>query len=267
MNITIKPWLKVAAAAAVTAGVLGLGSTSAMAANKTVKVATDASFVPFESIDPKTHESVGYDIDMIKAIGKRAGFDVKFKLMDFNGVIPALQSHSVDMAIAGITITKERAKAVDFSDPYYDSGLKLAVMKDNDSIKTIDDLKGKKVSTKIGSTSYDFLKKNVPDIGKIKPYPGTAEMYMALTTGNVDAAFYDVPNVLYFIKTKAPDKVKAVGPLYEGQQYGIAFPKGSDLRAQVNKALADMKEDGTFAKIYKKWFDAEPPKDLLETDS
>ncbi len=236
---------------------------TALAAEKTVTVATDPSFVPFESLDTKTHQHVGYDMDIIRAIGKRAGFKVKLRPMDFNGIIPALQAGSVGMAIAAITITKQRAKKVDFSDPYYDSGLKLAVRAGNDSIKTIKDLKGKSVSTKIGSTSYDYLTHKVPGIGKVVPYPATSQMYMALISGNVDATFYDVPNVMYFIKTKGKNKIKAVGPIYAGQRYGIAFPKGSHWVKPVDKALAAIKKDGTFTKIYKKWFDKAPPADLV----
>lgn len=249
---------------------LGTISTATAADSNTdgqpvLTVATIPDFVPFESRDPKTGEYVGFDMDIIREIAKRAGFGIKLKLMDFNGVIPALQAKSVDMAIDAITITDKRAKAVDFSQPYYDSGLKLMVRADDDSIKTVEDLKGKKVSSKIGSTSYDYLTHKVKGIKKIELYPGTVQMYMALMDGIVDASFYDVPNILYFIKVKGHGKVKAVGPVYAGQQYGIAFPKGSDWVEPVNKALTAMKEDGTFTKIYKKWFDAEPPKDLLTT--
>lgn len=261
---SIKGYLRGAFAAAVTAATVFCVAPSAVAADPSLTVATDPSFVPFESLDIKTRKHVGYDIDMIHAIAKRAGFNVKLRTMDFNGVIPALQAKSVDMAIAGITITKERAKKVDFSNAYYDSGLKLMVRANNDSIKTVKDLKGKSVSTKIGSTSFDYLNNKVPGIGKVVPYPGTSQMYMALISGNVDAAFYDVPNVLYFIKTKGHGKVKSVGPIYAGQQYGIAFPKNSKWVEPVNKALAEMKKDGTFAKIYKKWFDKAPPADLTK---
>ncbi|AWN17242.1 transporter substrate-binding domain-containing protein [Salinisphaera sp. LB1] len=260
----IKRCLRGAFAAAMTAATVLCAAPSALAAEPTLTVATDPSFVPFESLDIKTRKHVGYDIDMIHAIAKRAGFKVRLRTMDFNGIIPALQAKSVDMAIAGITITKERAQKVDFSNPYYDSGLKLMVRADNNTIKTIKDLKGKSVSTKIGSTSYNYLTHKVPGIGKVVPYPGTSQMYMALISGNVDAAFYDVPNVLYFIKTKGHGKVKAVGPTYAGQQYGIAFPQNSKWVQPVNKALTQIKKDGTFTKIYKKWFDKAPPADLTK---
>lgn len=251
------------ATAIAAAAILAVAPTT-FAADEKLTVATDPSFVPFESLDIETKEYVGYDIDMIREIAKRAGFDYELRTMDFNGIIPALQTGNVDIAIAGITITEEREKKIDFSDPYYDSGLKLMVRADNDSIETTEDLKGKSVSTKIGSTSYDYLTNEIEGIGEVTPYPGTSQMYMALISGNVDAAFYDVPNVLYFIKTRGKDKVKAVGPVYEGQQYGIAFPQDSKWREPVNEALASMKEDGTFAEIYKKWFDEEPPEDLVK---
>jgi glutamine transport system substrate-binding protein len=265
-----KPWPQIAAIAIAAVCMLGLVSQAAMAADAsdepTLKVATDPSFVPFESVDTKTNKHVGYDMDIIRAIAKQAGFKIDYKLMSFNGIIPALQAGSVDMAIAAMTITKKRAQSIDFSDPYYDSGLRLAVRSGNDDIKKVDDLSGKTVGTKIGSTSYDYLQHKVKGIKKIVPYPNTPPMYMALISGNVDAVFYDVPNVEYFIKTKGKGKLKTVGPLYEGQQYGIGFPKGSKWVKPVDKALAQIKKDGTFTKIYKKWFNKAPPDDLLPTD-
>ena len=256
----IAKWLAAAGACFLALGMTG----SAVAASKpTVTVATDPSFVPFESMDIKTHKMVGFDTDLIRHIGKEAGFNVKLRTMNFNGIIPALQAHSVDIAIAGITITKQRAKKIDYSIPYYDSGLRIMVRSNNTSITSVKDFAGKKISTKIGSTSYDYLEKNAPNAKQIVPYPGTDQMYMAVISGNVDAALYDAPNVLYFVKTKGQGRVKAVGPLYEGQQYGIAFPKGSKWVAPVNKALKAMFQNGSYAKIYKKWFGEAPPKDIV----
>ncbi|MDO5757235.1 MAG: transporter substrate-binding domain-containing protein [Rhodobacterales bacterium] len=226
----------------------------AMAQADDVRVATDPSFVPFEMMDQASGEMVGFDMDIIREIGKRAGFEPKINTMDFNGIIPALQTGNVDIAIAGMTITDERKQVVDFSDPYYDSGLQLLVGVDNDDVKTVDDLAGKKIGTKIGSTSFDFLTDKFGSDATITPYPGSADMYMALIGGSVDAVFYDAPNVGYFSQTRGKDRVKVVGPLYEGQQYGIAFPKGSDRVDAVNKALAAMREDGTYDEIHAKWF-------------
>ncbi|HKK22889.1 MAG TPA: transporter substrate-binding domain-containing protein, partial [Pseudohaliea sp.] len=92
------------------------------------------------------------------------------------------------------------------------------------------------------------------------PYPGSGDMYLALMGGSVDAVFYDAPNVGYFAKTRGQGRAKTVGPLYEGQQYGIAFKNASPWVDDANQALASMREDGTYAEIYKKWFGSLPPK-------
>lgn len=237
---------------------LGAAAALTFAANavnaETLKVVTDPSFVPFEMMDTDTGKMVGFDMEIIREIADRAGFDINLKTMNFNGIIPALQTGNVDIAIAGITITKEREQIVDFSDPYYDSGLRILIRSGEDDIQTLDDLNGKKIGTKIGSTSYDFLIKNLKQDDGVTPYPGSSDMYMALMNGSVDAVLYDAPNVGYFSRTKGKGQVKTVGKLYEGQQYGIALKDGSKWVDDVNKALASMKEDGTYKKIYEKWF-------------
>lgn len=247
-NITLGHWLAVPALA------LSLGaSTLAHAQDTTLKAVTDPSFVPFEMMDQDSGEMVGFDMDILHEIADRAGFDIDLDTMDFNGIIPAVQTGNVDLAIAGITITDERQQIVDFSDPYYDSGLRILVADDSD-VETLDDLAGKRIGTKIGSTSYDYLQQELGDDAEITPYPGSSDMYMALMGGNVDAVFYDAPNVGYFAQTRGQGRVKTVGPLYEGQQYGIAFAKGSDWVEPANEALEAMREDGTYDEIHKKWF-------------
>lgn len=236
---------------------LGLGISSGTFA-ETLQAVTDPSFVPFEMMDQETGEMVGFDMDILHEIADRAGFEVDLRTMDFNGIIPAVQTGNVDLAIAGITITEEREEIVDFSDPYYDSGLRILVAANNDEVEEISDLEGMRIGTKIGSTSYDFLQEKLGDNAEITPYPGSSDMYMALLGGSVDAVFYDAPNVGYFAQTKGEGRVKTVGPLYEGQQYGIAFTNGSDWVEPANKALAEMREDGTYDEIHTKWFGEAP---------
>ncbi|SFR55770.1 amino acid ABC transporter substrate-binding protein, PAAT family [Marinobacter daqiaonensis] len=248
-------WLRTLGVAA------ALTFTANAASAEELKVVTDPSFVPFEMMDQETGEMVGFDMDIIAEVAKRAGFDYDLQTMDFNGIIPALQTGNVDIAIAGITITKEREEIVDFSDPYYDSGLRILVRADNEDIKTLEDLEGKKIGTKIGSTSYDFLVSELDKDDGVTPYPGSSDMYMALMSRAIDAVFYDAPNVGYFAKTKGEGRVKTVGPLYEGQEYGIALKEGSEWVDDVNEALAAMKDDSTYAEIYKKWF-GELPKEM-----
>ena len=162
---------------------LALSVTASAASAETLRVVTDPSFVPFEMMDPESGEMIGFDMEIIAEVADRAGFDYNLNTMDFNGIIPALQTGNVDIAIAGITITDEREEIVDFSDPYYDSGLRILVRKDNDQIKKLDDLEGKKVGTKIGSTSYDFLTANLDQDGGVTPYPGSSDMYMSELPG------------------------------------------------------------------------------------
>ena len=244
--------------AVATAITLGLGSTTAFAQTPSVNVATDPSFVPFEMLDPETGEMIGFDMDIINEVAERAGFEVNLTTMEFSGIIPAVQTGSQEIAIAGTTITDERSQVVDFSDPYYDSGLRIIVRADNEEVSSIDDLEGLAVATKIGSTSYDFLQQELGEDADITPYPGTADMYMALLGRNVDAVLYDAPNVAYFSQTRGEGRTKVVGPLYEGQQYGIVFHKGSEWVEPTNEALDAMREDGTYDEIYTKWFGEAP---------
>lgn len=239
-----------------------LASVSGVAAAQDkprLQAVTDPSFVPFEMKDQSSGKMVGFDMDILREVADRAGFDYHLRTMDFNGIIPALQTGNADVALAGITITDKREKVVDFSESYYDSGLRILVPAGNDEVENIDDLEGKRIATKIGSTSYDFLNEHFGKKADIKPYPGTSDMYLALMSHSVDAVFYDAPNVAYFARTKGEGKAKTVGPLYEGQEYGIAFKDGSQWVEPTNKALAAMKDDGTYAKIYKKWFGELPP--------
>ncbi|TGN40370.1 transporter substrate-binding domain-containing protein [Marinobacter confluentis] len=245
-------WLKtVGASLALT---VAAGTVSA----ETLRVVTDPSFVPFEMMDQETGEMIGFDMEIIREVADRAGFEIDLNTMDFNGIIPALQTGNVDIAIAGITITAEREEIVDFSDPYYDSGLRILVRKGNEDVTEFSDLEGKKIGTKIGSTSYDYLTENIEADDGVTPYPGSSDMYMALMSRAIDAVFYDAPNVGYFARTKGEGKVQTVGPLYEGQQYGIALKSGSEWVDDVNDALAAMKEDGTYKTIYEKWFGPMP---------
>lgn len=232
-----------------------LFAVNAHAADKLV-VATDTAFVPFEF--KQGNEYVGFDIDLWAAIAKELNLEYSLKPMDFGGIIPALQTKNVDLALAGITITEERKKAIDFSDGYYKSGLLVMVNADNDSVKSIQDLNGKVVAVKSGTGSVDYAKQQIKT-KDLRQFPNIDSAYMELGTQRADAVLHDTPNILYFIKTAGAGKFKTVGDSLEAQQYGIAFPKGSDeLREKVNMALKTLRDNGTYNQIYQKWFGSEP---------
>ncbi|MCO6058459.1 glutamine ABC transporter substrate-binding protein GlnH [Pseudomonas sp. MOB-449] len=230
-------------------------TTHANATDKELLVATDTAFVPFEF--KQGNEYVGFDIDLWAAIAKELGWKYTLKPMDFNGIIPALQTRNVDLALAGITIKEERKQAIDFSDGYYDSGFLLMVRSDNDSIKGEADVAGKTLAVKSGTSSSDYAKANLK-ASDLRQFPNIDNAYLELRTGRVDAAMHDTPNVLYYIKTAGEGQVKAVGQQMMAQQYGIGFPKGSELREPVNGALKTLRENGTYAEIYRKWFGTDP---------
>ncbi len=226
---------------------------------KKIVIGTDTNFVPFEFLNEKTGEYDGFDIDLVKALAEEIGFEYELKPMDFNGLIPALQTGNIDMAVAGMTITDERSKVIDFSIPYYNAGLLILVRQDEQEIKGLEDLKGKVIATKQGTSSYDFSVK-IEGVKEVVPFPNIDQAYMELEKGSADAVIFDSPNVLYYIQTKGKDKVKTVGNLLEGAQFGFAFPKGSELRGEVDEALKKFLGDGTYDKLYEKWFGTAPAK-------
>lgn len=219
-------------------------------------VATDTAFVPFEF--KQGDKYVGFDIDLWDAVAKELGVAYKLQPMDFNGILPALQTKNVDVALAGITIKDERKKVIDFSDGYYDSGFMLMVPT-NSTVAGEKDLKGKSLAVKTGTSAADYAKTNFAGTD-LRLFPNIDNAYLELATGRVDAAMHDTPNVLYFAATAGKGKVKVVGTQMMAHEYGIGFPKGSPLVPKVNVALAKIKADGRYNTIYKKWFGTEPPK-------
>lgn len=222
-------------------------------------VGCDTSFVPFEYLNQETGEYEGFDIDLWNEIMKDLGMEYDLQPMDFNGLIPALQSGSIDAAIAAMTISEERREKVDFSIPYYDAGLLVLVNADEEEIKSVDDLVGKRVATKTGTTSYDYTIA-IEGVGEVIPFPNIDSAYMELVNKGADAVLFDSPNILYYAATKGEGKVKPVGDILKAEQYGMAFPKNSELTAKVDEVLNKMFEDGRYVEIYKKWFGVEPAK-------
>jgi glutamine transport system substrate-binding protein len=231
--------------------------------NNTLVVGCDKNFVPF--VFSQDGKYVGFDIDLWEAIAQELGLEYQLQPMDFNQLIPALKDKKIGVAIAGMTITSKREEDVDFSHPYFDAGLLLMVRADTKDINSISDLNGKIVATKQGTTSADFVKSlklvdhragNTPTYqsDEMKLFPEIESAYKALADGGVDAVIFDSPSVLYHLKSEGKGSLKTTGPLYKRQSYGIAFQPGSDLKEKVSVTLLKFMEDGTYNKIYKKWF-------------
>jgi len=224
---------------------------------QSVVIGHDINFVPFEYKDSTTGKYVGFDIDFIEAIAREAGFEYTLEPMAFDGLIPALQADKIDIAIAGMTIKPEREEVVDFAQPYYDAGLHLLVRADEEKIKGVEDLKGKVIASKSGTTSFDFSKE-IEGVKTVTPFKTIVEAYQELEKGAADAVIFDSPAILIYANKEGKDKVKIVGPLYDGQQYGVALQKGSEFTEKVNEAINTLRKNGTYDNIYEKWFGQKP---------
>ncbi|MBP1970531.1 glutamine transport system substrate-binding protein [Virgibacillus natechei] len=217
----------------------------------TYTVVSDNSFVPFEFMEDG--ELVGFDIDLINAVADEAGFEIDMETTNFDGIIPGLQTGQFDIAIAGIGITEERKEVIDYSDPYFESGLAIGVPADNEDIEGIEDLEGKEIATRLGSTSATYIEENI-DGAEGNEFEQLDQAYLSVENGSTDAVLYDDPNVRYYIQT-AGDDLKVVGDLYQAEDYGIAITPGNEeLVEAINESLATLRENGTYEEIYEEWF-------------
>ena len=242
---------------------IGCGDHSA---EKPLIVGTEAQFAPFASKNAKG-QIVGFDIDLINAIGEIIDHDVKIRDMAFTGIIPSLQSGQIDAAIAGLSVTEERKKSVVFSDPYFEAGLSILVPASNTTIQSAADLKGKTVAVQQGATGAKVASdlKEEGRLGSVKYFPSATLMMMELGKGGVDAVIHDTSNSNTYMKLD-PGKVKALPEPLASEYYAIAFnPKSTELQAAVNQALKELSSDGTIERLKDKYFHDEEhdPGDLF----
>ncbi|GCL36372.1 MULTISPECIES: ABC transporter permease subunit [Sphaerospermopsis] len=223
---------------------------------KTLRVATEPAFPPFE-FQQNGGELQGFSIDLMKAIATAANFQVDFQSLPFDGIIPALQAKTVDVAISSITITQERSKTVDFSRPYFKAGLAIAIRTDNQEINSFESLQNKKIAVQIGTTGAETAK-TVPG-AQVSSFDSAPLALQELLNGNVDAVINDAPVTLYAINTGNLQGIKVIQQLLTEEFYGIATAKKSPYLSLINQGLTKVLENGTYPKIYQKWFKSTPP--------
>lgn len=218
---------------------------------KSLKVGTNASFPPFEFVD-KNSQIVGFDMDLLDAISKKVGFEYEIVNMGFDGLIPALKSGKIDMVAAGMSATEQRRKAADFTNPYYSTENVFLKKADNDSIKSKEDIKGKIVSTQLG-TVQEIAIRELKDI-KVSTMKDPFNVIMALKNGKVDVAVFD-SSVAYGYLKENPDLAPFHTEPDGSDGFSFAFNKGKhgDLIAKFNDAVDELKEDGTYDKILVKY--------------
>ena len=227
-------------------------ASSAAAGEKIIRVGSETTFPPFEFTDGDKY--VGFDIDLADAVIKQMGGKMEFKSMGFDALIPAVQSGQIDLIAAGLDATPERAKQVAFSDVYFDqSGYVMVVRKDNDQIKDWDDLNGKIVGAQVGTHPVDIA--NDCKAGQVKQFDSNTQGFMELQAKTVDAVIIDKAVGMYYLKQGADKDLKIIGAPKESAGMVFAMKKdNTKLQADVNKALKELKANGTYDKIFEKWF-------------
>ena len=224
----------------------------------TLKVGNELSYPPFEM--QQNGEEVGFDIDLVREAAKRAGYSVEFRSMTLDGIIPALQAGQIDIGLAALTINPARQKVVDFSIPYYESGIVIAAAPSTTGISNLNDLTGKRVAIVVGNVAAKLVQE-APNAATIRvlPFDSNENTYLAVASGNADATVNHKDTLDYYIANQGKGKLKIVSPLLTKDYYGIAFRRGADKeREAIDRAILDMAKDGTYAKLHEKWFGTRP---------
>jgi polar amino acid transport system substrate-binding protein len=217
-----------------------------------IKVCSELPYRPFEFKDDSAPSGYsGFDIDVVQAIADELDIKVVVSPQDFSPIQSGavLNARTCDLGASAITIGEERAKKIDFSDPYFDSVQSLLVPADS-GVKSLDDLKGKRIGVQKSTTGADYARENSE--GKIVDYADDSKLFQALKAGAIDAILQDFgPNAEH-----AEDPKYTMAAKYEtSEQYGFAIRKGNtELLEDVNGALKTIRDNGTYDEIHAKYF-------------
>lgn len=240
-------------ALALTAALLVPSVPSAQAAEKKLVVGTNATFPPMQFVD-KDKNITGYEMDLVRAVAKEAGYDISIKNAEFDGLISDVANGNCDLVAACMTITPERKKAVLFSDPVY--SLKQAcVVPSGSAIASMDDLAGKKVGAQLGTTGSFVVKKQAPN-AQLRNYDDVGLAFQDMKNGNIDAVVCDDPVAAYYANHDADyaNTLKLAFLTEEGESIGFAFRKAdAELVQQFNEALARLRANGTEKALLQQW--------------
>ena len=233
----------------------GASLTNAQARD-VLRVGTEPTFAPFEFLDTKTKEFAGFDIDLIRAVADKAGYDVQILNMGFDALLPALMTDTIDVVASGMSITPERAERVDFTKPYYKTGLSMLVRKsDAEKYTQFSHLESRPIAVQIGTTGADKAK-SIKD-AKVTAFNTTSDAFMALSTGSADAVILDRPVIGYFLKSqpRLAKKLQLQPTMEDAASFGFAVKKGNTaLLEKLNKAYDELEASGEAKKIFDKWF-------------
>ena len=221
-------------------------------------VVAELGFAPFEYMDEKTGEPVGFDVDVINAVAEKMGLTASYlPNQKFDTLVPIIkQGGKADVSIAAVTITDERMESVDFSESYLDSNQAIVVAKGSSETEESLNDASKQVVCQGGTTGDEWIGENLPDAVRV-PVDDVTAALTGVQTGLYQAMVVDLPVASYMLSQSFSD-LEIVKEIPTGEQYGIAVSKDNpELTQAVNKALEDMKSDGTMKEIETKWFGSE----------
>ncbi|MDN3398097.1 transporter substrate-binding domain-containing protein [Psychrobacter sp. APC 3426] len=217
-----------------------------------IKIATESSYKPFSYTDADG-KLIGYEIELVDALCAQMKAECEVISQDWDGLIPGLNAQKFDAAIAGMSITPERKEVVDFSDPYFHSGIILIGKKGDDL--SIDGLQGQPIASQRSTVASQYLQDEHSN-ADIKLYDTQDNAYLDLTSGRVRGMMSDKVTGIDWLKTEAGKNYEVKGQEISSNDdaMGIAFRKGDPLIAKFNKALAELKDNGTYDQITGSYF-------------
>jgi polar amino acid transport system substrate-binding protein len=247
-------------AAAVLMPAVALASELPDLGGKTVVVVTENAYPPLQFVDPKTGEQIGWEYDAMNEIARRLNFKVEYQNTSWDAMIQAVSDNQYAIGMTGITIKDDRKEKVDFSDPYMRSQQFMLVRADENRFtdaKSFAALKDGLIAAQPGTSPfytavYEILDGNEQN-PRIKLFETFGATVQALQAGDVDLVLTDSVAAKGYVDSSG-GKLKVVGGPLGTEDFGFIFPKGSDLVAPVNAAIAALKADGTLDALNKKWF-------------
>jgi polar amino acid transport system substrate-binding protein len=233
------------------------GGSGGGGGGEALTVGSDIPYPPFEQ--GKEGNYTGFDVELLEAVGKSIGRDVEFEDTSFDTIFLDLSRGNFDVVASAATITDEREKTVDFSNPYYISEQAILV-KTGGEIDSVEKLSGANVAVQQGTTGQEFVEEE-GDAGQLRKYPQGPDAVSALENGTVEAVVIDIPVAENAAAANEGLEISAAIPTEE--EYGFAVKQGeTELLEELNEGLEEVIDDGTYAKLYEKWFKHEPPKEI-----
>lgn len=233
------------------------GSDNGGGGGEKLTVGSDVPYPPFEEFGKTKTEFKGFDIELVEAIAERIDRTVEVQDTSFDTIFRDLAQGKFDMVASATTITPEREKTVDFTNPYYLPSAQAIVVTKGSDIQSEADLQGKTVGVQQGTTGEEYVEEEV-ESGELRTYPQGPDTIPALKSGTIDAVVIDRPVAEKAIEEDSGIEISA--GIETEEEYGFVVQQGDEeLLDELNEGLKEILDDGTYTRIYEKWFNKAPP--------